>query len=136
MSYAPKFRCFLGLVVLIGAPWATAQELVPKVPPNAMKLTALDYAEIEQLAVRYAWLLDRCVNGGYDYADLYVADGRYGAWNAAGVVATLTGCAFAWGGLLYAPMRPLYDYAWFVGFAVAAIVYLVMHRFSGNRQPA
>ncbi len=60
--------------------------------------------------------------------DLYLADGRYGRWNAAGIVATLAGCALAWGGLFVAPLRPLYDYAWFVGFAVAAGVYLLMAR--------
>jgi NCS1 family nucleobase:cation symporter-1 len=56
--------------------------------------------------------------------DLYLTTGRYGRWNAAGVGATLAGCAAAWVGLAYAPLRPLYDYAWFVGFAVAAGVYL------------
>src|SRR5262249_20396155 len=56
---------------------ALANELVPKAPPDAMKLTAQDYAEIQQLAIRYAWLLDQCVNGGYDYADLYVSDGQF-----------------------------------------------------------
>jgi NCS1 family nucleobase:cation symporter-1 len=60
--------------------------------------------------------------------DLYVADGRYGRWNAAGIVATLAGCAAAWGGLIFPPMRPLYDYAWFVGFGVAAAVYLLLAR--------
>jgi nucleobase:cation symporter-1, NCS1 family len=60
--------------------------------------------------------------------DLYLADGRYGRWNAAGVVATILGCAAAWGGLVVPAMRPLYDYAWFVGFAVAAAVYVVMAR--------
>ncbi|MEO5896306.1 MAG: NCS1 family nucleobase:cation symporter-1 [Vicinamibacterales bacterium] len=68
--------------------------------------------------------------------DLYVTGGRYGRWNTAGIVATLAGCAAAWGGLLYPPMRPLYDYAWFVGFAVAAFVYLGMERLSGDREPA
>ncbi len=58
--------------------------------------------------------------------DLYLTTGRYGRWNAAGLVATLAGCAAAWGGLVFEPMRPLYDYAWFVGFFVAAGVYLVM----------
>ena len=76
MSYA-KLRSILGLLALVCAPCVFAQELVPKAPPDAMKLTAQDYAEIEQLAVRYAWLLDRCANGGYDYADLYVADGQF-----------------------------------------------------------
>ena len=77
MSYAARLRGALGLSVLLCAPCAFAHELVPKEPPNAMKLTALDLAEIEQLAVRYAWLLDHCANGGYDYADLYVADGQF-----------------------------------------------------------
>src|SRR6266540_2024832 len=56
--------------------------------------------------------------------DLYLADGRYGRWNAAGIIATAAGCAAAWGGLLVPVMRPLYDYAWFVGFGVAAIAYV------------
>jgi NCS1 family nucleobase:cation symporter-1 len=56
--------------------------------------------------------------------DLYLAEGRYGRWNAAGVIATAAGCAAAWGGLVVPMMRPLYDYAWFVGFGVAAIVYI------------
>ncbi len=64
-------------VALVCAQYMPAQELVPKAPPDALELTAQDYAEIEQLAVRYAWLIDRCVNGGYDYADLYVPDGQF-----------------------------------------------------------
>ena len=56
--------------------------------------------------------------------DLYLPDGRYGRWNAAGITATLLGCAAAWAGLVWAPMRPLYDYAWFVGLVVGAAVYL------------
>ena len=35
----------------------------------------------------------------------------------------------AWGGLVIPPMRPLFDYAWFVGFAAAgAVYYLLMRR--------
>jgi nucleobase:cation symporter-1, NCS1 family len=60
--------------------------------------------------------------------DLYLTDGRYGRWNAAGIIATLAGCALAWGGLIWPPLRPLYDYAWFVGFAVAAGTYLALPR--------
>jgi cytosine/uracil/thiamine/allantoin permease len=55
---------------------------------------------------------------------LYLPDGRYGRWNFRGIGATLLGCAVAWGGLVWSPMRPLYDYAWFVGFAVAGVAYL------------
>jgi nucleobase:cation symporter-1, NCS1 family len=60
--------------------------------------------------------------------DLYLPDGRYGRWNAAGLVATVAGCAIAWGGLVFTPLRPLYDYAWFVGFAVSAATYMAMSR--------
>jgi nucleobase:cation symporter-1, NCS1 family len=68
--------------------------------------------------------------------DLYLTTGRYGRWNAAGVIATLAGCAMAWGGLLWSPMRPLYNYAWFVGFGVAAVVYLAMAKRESTAPPA
>jgi hypothetical protein len=49
-------------------------------------------------------------------ADLYAEDGIYGRWNwkalAAGVAAALIG-------LVVPGLRILYDYSWFVGFAVA-----------------
>jgi NCS1 family nucleobase:cation symporter-1 len=61
-----------------------------------------------------------------DLADLYLPDGRYGAWNPAAVIATLAGCALAWGGLVVPALRPLYDYAWFVGFFVAGALYVVL----------
>jgi len=55
--------------------------------------------------------------------DLYLSDGAYRGWNAPAVVATLVGCALAWGGLWLPALKPLYDYAWFVGFGVAFLVY-------------
>jgi NCS1 family nucleobase:cation symporter-1 len=63
--------------------------------------------------------------------DLYLTDGAYryaNGWHAAGVVATLAGCAAAWGGLVIPAMRPLYDYAWFVGFGVSLAVYVALAR--------
>jgi NCS1 family nucleobase:cation symporter-1 len=60
--------------------------------------------------------------------DLYLIEGRYGRWNWVGIGATVAGCAAAWGGLVWPVMRPLYDYAWFVGFAVAGGVYLLAAR--------
>jgi hypothetical protein len=68
-----------GLVLLICAPPGVAHELLDKAPPDAMKLSADDYVAIQQLAVRYAWTLDHCTNGGYNYADLYVDDGQFSA---------------------------------------------------------
>jgi NCS1 family nucleobase:cation symporter-1 len=61
--------------------------------------------------------------------DLYLTDGEYrfsAGWHAPGVLATLAGCAAAWGGLVIPAMRPLYDYAWFVGFGVSFVVYLAL----------
>lgn len=61
--------------------------------------------------------------------DLYLVDGAYqyrGGWNWRAVTATLVGCALAWGGLVVPPLRPLYDYAWFVGFLAAAGVYWIL----------
>lgn len=42
-----------------------------------MRLTALDYIEIEQLSARYAFAIEECTNRGYDYADLYTDDGYF-----------------------------------------------------------
>ena len=53
---------------------------------------------------------------------------EYGGWSAPAVIATLVGCALAWGGLVIPALRPLYDYAWFVGFLVAGRVYLSLKR--------
>jgi hypothetical protein len=40
-------------------------------------LTAMDYIEIQQLVAKYARYIDTCSNNGYDYADLFTADGRF-----------------------------------------------------------
>jgi len=61
-------------------------------------------------------------------ADLYLPNGEYGGWSLPAVTATLAGCALAWGGLVVPALRPLYDYAWFVGFFVSGLVYVAMKR--------
>jgi NCS1 family nucleobase:cation symporter-1 len=61
--------------------------------------------------------------------DLYLPNGAYrysAGWHMPGVVATLAGCAAAWAGLVIPALRPVVDYAWFVGFGVAFGVYLAM----------
>jgi len=61
--------------------------------------------------------------------DLYRSEGEYtysSGWNWRAVVATLIGCTLAWIGLLVPPLRPLYDYAWFVGFGAAALTHWVL----------
>jgi NCS1 family nucleobase:cation symporter-1 len=61
--------------------------------------------------------------------DLYKTHGVYtyaGGWNWRAVVATLLGCALAWGGLVIPAIRPLYDYAWFVGLFVSGATYVML----------
>jgi hypothetical protein len=42
-----------------------------------MTLTPMDYIEIRQLVNRYAFALDTGSSNGYDYADLFTADGEF-----------------------------------------------------------
>ena len=50
------------------------------------------------------------------------------------LLATLIGCAAAWAGLVIPTLRPVYDYAWFVGFGVAGGVYLTLARTDRERE--
>ena len=43
----------------------------------ATELTAMDYIQIQQLVAKYAEYIDTCSNNGYDYADLFAADGFF-----------------------------------------------------------
>ena len=60
-------------------------------------------------------------------SDLYRKDGvyRYGKagtnWHA--ILATVVGCSLAWIGLSVPPLRPMFDYAWFIGGGAAMFVY-------------
>jgi NCS1 family nucleobase:cation symporter-1 len=68
--------------------------------------------------------------------DLYLADGAYGGWNWRAVAATLAGCALAWGGLVIPALKPLYNYAWFVGFGVSFVLHVVLMRMARRAEPA
>jgi NCS1 family nucleobase:cation symporter-1 len=61
-----------------------------------------------------------------DLKSLYLPNGVYGGWNPAAVVVTVSGCALAWGGLVIPALKPLYDYAWFVGFFVSGGLYVAL----------
>src|SRR4029453_8070065 len=98
----------------------------------------------------FAWLV--CSSGGLgsiagvliaDYwlvrkkrlelGDLYRQQGTYtfnGGWNWGAIIWTLIGCGFAWIGLVVDTLRPLYAYAWFVGFGAAMITHLVLMKVS------
>ncbi len=59
-----------------------------------------------------------------DVDALYRSDGKYAGVNWAAIIALALGIAVALIGLFVPALRWLYDYAWFVGFFVAGIVYL------------
>jgi nucleobase:cation symporter-1, NCS1 family len=60
--------------------------------------------------------------------DLYLPDGEYRGWNLRAIAATLVGCALAWGGFVVPVLKPLYDYAWFVGFFAAGAAHVALNR--------
>lgn len=64
-----------------------------------------------------------------DLKDLYLRRGKYeykGGYNVAALYALFAGIVVALIGLIIEIFRFLYDYAWFVGFAVAFVVYIVL----------
>ena len=65
-----------------------AQQKAAKSSTKAMALTAQDYIDIQQLVARYGYAIDKCTNGGYDYADLYTPDGVFGIADENGVPGT------------------------------------------------
>jgi hypothetical protein len=61
----------VGAMLAVGIGWGQqAQSPHPR-------LTADDRAEIVELMYRYGHAIDTCANNGYDYADLYTADGMF-----------------------------------------------------------
>jgi NCS1 family nucleobase:cation symporter-1 len=58
--------------------------------------------------------------------DLYLPDGEYRGWNWRAIAATAIGCGLAWGGVVLPVLKPLYDYAWFVGFFASGLAHLAL----------
>jgi NCS1 family nucleobase:cation symporter-1 len=61
--------------------------------------------------------------------DLYLRSGQYeysGGFHWQAIAALAAGAAVAFIGLLLPPLRILYNYAWFVGFAVSFVAYLAL----------
>ena len=61
----------------------------------------------------------------FSLPDLYAAAAGTGRWNPRALMALAAGIALALIGLVVPALRPLYDYAWFVGFAAAFVVYAI-----------
>ena len=70
--------------------------------------------------------------------DLYQRGGSYeysGGVNWRAILALGLGCAVAFVGLVYTPVRPLYDYAWFVGFGISFLAYAALMKGSNPQAP-
>jgi len=70
--------------------------------------------------------------------DLYLRNGTYEyshGFNWAALGALALGAATALAGLVFPSLRTLYDYSWFVGFAVSFIAYYAMMKLQGIPQP-
>lgn len=79
------------------------------------------------------WILRRT---DLDLTALYTADGAYRyrrGWNVPATAATLIGAVVALLGAFWEPMRPIYDWSWFIGFGLAGGVYWLLMRFGRAR---
>jgi NCS1 family nucleobase:cation symporter-1 len=64
-----------------------------------------------------------------DLASLYVGDGAYhyrNGYNWPAIIATLVGAVVAFAGIAWEPLRPIYNWSWFVGFGLAGGLYWVL----------
>lgn len=69
--------------------------------------------------------------------ELYRRSGLYeyaGGFNWAAIVALAVGAGTALVGLAVPSLRVLYDYSWFVGFAVAFTVYYALMNFQARKE--
>ena len=75
------FRSALGVLAIVLALTPQfeirAQEKKSGANSAPAQFTALDYIQIQQLVALYAQYIDTCSNNGYDYADLFAADGYF-----------------------------------------------------------
>ncbi|HEX7177477.1 MAG TPA: NCS1 family nucleobase:cation symporter-1 [Pyrinomonadaceae bacterium] len=123
-----------GIVGILMQPWRLLAD-----PSGYIFSWLLGYSgglgSIAGVLVADYWLVR---NKHLELGDLYRKQGAYtytGGWNWRAVVATLLGCALAWIGLVVPALRPLYDYAWFVGFGVSAVTHLLLMKLSPPRVP-
>jgi NCS1 family nucleobase:cation symporter-1 len=69
--------------------------------------------------------------------DLYLANGGAyyytNGWNLRAVFATLAGAAVAFAGMFVPAMHPIYDWSWFIGFALSASLYYALMRTAPRR---
>ena len=77
------FRAIAAFSTVMAASLAVSAQTRGGAPPLATQ----DYIDIQQLVARYTFLVDTCSNAGYDFADLFTADGEFSVsqqWGVAG----------------------------------------------------
>jgi NCS1 family nucleobase:cation symporter-1 len=95
-----------------------------------VKKGQLDLADLYRNDGRYAYGPLEATAGGGDAKARTTYKGSGTNWVAVG--ATLLGCFFAWIGVVVDALRPLYDYAWFIGAGVAAGAYIAGMKLTGD----
>jgi nucleobase:cation symporter-1, NCS1 family len=120
-----------GLLAILMQPWKLLAD-----PSGYIFTWLLGYSgglgSIAGVLIADYWLVRRTT---MRLEDLYLTEGVYrytSGWNTRAVIATLLGCALAWGGLVIPVLKPLYDYAWFVGFGVAMVMYVALMPRAGS----
>jgi hypothetical protein len=73
----------IALLIVVLLPCVIDAQQSGQAGVKPMTLTALDYFEIQQLVAKYARAIDTCSNYGYDYADLFTADGFFAPFHTA-----------------------------------------------------
>ena len=77
MVFRGELRIFALLVALMTGGVAHSQDRDSETASTDVGLTPADHIAIQQLSAQYAFLIDSCVNGGYDFADLFTDDGQF-----------------------------------------------------------
>jgi len=77
-SWVTKTAMAAAVVSAVAALVSTAASVAWAQQKDSGTLTAPDYIEIQQLAVRYAYAVDTHADNGYAYADLFAPDGVFG----------------------------------------------------------
>jgi NCS1 family nucleobase:cation symporter-1 len=126
----PRFVSFktggliAGVIGIVIQPWRLLAD-----PSGYIYTWLLGYSgglgSIAGVLIADYWFVRRCE---LRLEDLYRADGAYSGWNLGAIGATAFGCALAWGGFVVPALKPLYDYAWFVGFFSAGAIYMLIAR--------
>ncbi len=113
-----------GVVGILIQPWKLLAD-----PSGYIYTWLLGYSgglgSIAGVLVADYWIVRRRTLG---LEDLYLVDGQYRGWNIRAIGATALGCALAWIGLVVPALKPLYDYAWFVGFFAAGATHVALAR--------